>query len=119
MLLNIAEDVQIERKMVKKKITSYLGAALGRTNAELLILTVTFLKKLSIFEENKDRMADDVVPHLVKFIPCNNKQLMQVTLRLLLNLSFDATLRDVMVKNGIQISLGGDGFSFYLGLHCR
>ena len=24
-LLNIAEDVQIERKMVKKKITSYLG----------------------------------------------------------------------------------------------
>ena len=34
--------------MVKKSISGYLTAALGRSSAELLILTVTFLKKLSI-----------------------------------------------------------------------
>ena len=61
-----------------------------------------FLKKLSIFEENKNRMVeDDIVPKLVKFIPCSNKNLMKAVTRLLLNLSFDPTLRDQMVKQSL------------------
>eukprot|EP00944_MAST-04C_sp_MAST-4C-sp1_P000153 g153.t1 len=101
-LMNIAEDVQIERKIVKRKCVKFLSAVLLRTNAELLILCVNFLKKLSIFEENKNRMVeDDIVPKLVKFIPCSNKNLMKAVTRLLLNLSFDPTLRDQMVKQSL------------------
>ena len=101
-LMNIAEDVQIERKIVKRKCVKFLSAVLQRTNAELLILCVNFLKKLSIFEENKNRMVeDDIVPKLVKFIPCSNKNLMKAVTRLLLNLSFDPTLRDQMVKQSL------------------
>ena len=56
-LLNLAEDVAVEYKMVKRKIARFLTAGLGRTSAELLILAVTFLKKLSIYQEGKDRMV--------------------------------------------------------------
>ena len=101
-LMNIAEDVQIERKIVKRTCVEYLASVLDRTNAELLILAVNFLKKLSVFEENKNRMIDaDIVPKLVKFIPCSNKALMQAVSRLMLNLSFDATLREEMVKSSL------------------
>ena len=102
-LLNLAEDVQVERKMVKRKIVQYLAAMLDRTNAELLVLVVTFLKKLSIFQENKDDMASNpsLLQNLCKFIPCSNELLMQLVLKMLFNLSFDAGLRDQMVKNSL------------------
>ena len=98
-LLNLAEDVSIEYKMVRRKIAGFLTAGLGRSSAELLILAVTFLKKLSIFQESKDKMMEtDIVPRLVRFIPCNNERLMKLTLRLLWNLSFDSTMREQMIK---------------------
>ena len=46
-------------------------------------------------------VEDDIVPKLVKFIPCSNKNLMKAVTRLLLNLSFDPTLRDQMVKQSL------------------
>lgn len=57
MLLNLAEDVAVERKMKKKNIVAHLVKMLDRSNVELLILAVTFLKKLSIYKENKDAMV--------------------------------------------------------------
>ena len=50
LLLNLAEDVSIEKKMKKRNIVLYLCKMLERKNVELLILSVTFLKKLSIFQ---------------------------------------------------------------------
>ncbi len=101
-LLNLAEDVTIEKKMVKKSISGYLTAALGRSSAELLILTVTFLKKLSIFQTGTLSMIDKgIVPRLVTFIPCSNARLMKLTLRLLWNLSFNGTLREQMMTAGL------------------
>ena len=41
---------------------SYLVKMLDRSNVELLTLAATFLKKLSIIREHKDRMARCVVP---------------------------------------------------------
>lgn len=57
LLLNIAENMDVERKMRKKNIIGMLIKTLDRTNTDLLILVVTFLKKLSIFRENKDIMV--------------------------------------------------------------
>ncbi len=63
---------------------------LGRRNSDLLVLTVTFLKKLSIVEENIVTMRKvNVVSLCSKFIPCSSAALVSITLRFLLNLSFD------------------------------
>eukprot|EP00164_Ancoracysta_twista_P002021 GFYU01002664.1.p1 GENE.GFYU01002664.1~~GFYU01002664.1.p1 ORF type:complete len:747 (-),score=301.65 GFYU01002664.1:27-2267(-) len=101
-LLNLAEDLSVEKKMKKRNVVQYLVAMLDRRNTELLILVITFLKKLSIFKENKDEMAQtNIVEKLGQFIPCKNEVLLNAALRLLLNLSFDIILRDIMVKTGL------------------
>ena len=57
LLLNLAEDIKVEMKMINKKIVSLLIQTLNRDNPELLILVVSFLKKLSVFIENKNQMV--------------------------------------------------------------
>lgn len=102
MLLNLAEDVGVEKKMKKKNIVVYLVKMLDRSNVELLILATTFLKKLSIYKENKEKMAEcSIVSKLVKFVPVRNDVLLMSVLRLLHNLSFDSHMRDEMVKHGL------------------
>lgn len=57
LLLNLAEDAKVEMKMKNKRIVSMLVQLLARENTDLLIMVVSFLKKLSIFSENKDEMV--------------------------------------------------------------
>ena len=57
LLLNIAEDTRVELKMRNKNLIPMLVKMLERSNEELLILVISFLKKLSIFAENKDDMV--------------------------------------------------------------
>lgn len=57
LLLNIAEDTRVELKMRNKNLIPMLIKMLERNNEELLILIISFLKKLSIFAENKDDMV--------------------------------------------------------------
>jgi hypothetical protein len=100
-LLNLAEDVTVEKKMIKKSLIPQLIAMLTRNFEDLLILVVTFLKKLSMFEENKNIYRDlNLVDALSKFLPCSSQPLVNITLRLLFNLSFDKELRDQMLKAG-------------------
>ncbi|XP_006812486.1 kinesin-associated protein 3-like [Saccoglossus kowalevskii] len=102
LLLNLAEDMKVEMKMKHKDVIPMLVKTLERDNFELLILVVSFLKKLSIFVENKNDMADHcIIEKLVKLVPCDHEDLLNITLRLLLNLSFDAPLRSKMVKLGL------------------
>lgn len=56
LLLNLAEDMNMERLLCKHNLVKYLCRMLERSNVELLILAVMFLKKLSIYRENKDKM---------------------------------------------------------------
>ncbi|KAJ3093007.1 Kinesin-associated protein 3 [Quaeritorhiza haematococci] len=85
LLLNLAEDVNIEVKMIKRDIITYLASMLDRKTPELLILIFTFLKKLSIFRENKDVLV---------------KGLQALLTRFLLNLSYDEHFRNNMVEKG-------------------
>jgi hypothetical protein len=57
LLLNIAEDASVQRKMHKKNIVQHLIHMLDRSNVELLILAVMFLKTMSIYRENKNQMV--------------------------------------------------------------
>jgi hypothetical protein len=101
-LVNLAEDVTVEKKMLKKNLTESLINMLDRNYEDLLILSVTFLKKLSIFDENKETFKTlNLVGKLVRFIPCSSQALVNSTLRLLFNLSFDEELRDQMMRAGL------------------
>lgn len=52
LLLNLAEKVSVEVKMQRKGIVSLLSRCLERRNVDLIILVLSFLKKLSMFKEN-------------------------------------------------------------------
>uniref|UniRef100_A0A669ES74 Kinesin-associated protein 3b n=1 Tax=Oreochromis niloticus TaxID=8128 RepID=A0A669ES74_ORENI len=102
LLLNLAEDTRTELKMRNKNIVALLVKVLERDDEELLVLVVSFLKKLSIFLENKNDMAEvDTVERLARLVPCKHEDLLNLTLRLLLNLSFDSGLRAKMVEVGL------------------
>jgi len=57
LLLNLSEDLKVELKMRNKGIAQLLVKTLDRDNVELLILVISFLKKLSIFVENKNDLV--------------------------------------------------------------
>jgi hypothetical protein len=103
-LLNLAENIEIEVKMKEKKIIPSLCRIVeNRSNADLLILVIMFLKKLSIFQENKEEMMQErLVDKLLRFIPHENGQLMDFTLRLLLNLGFDPKVREYLGHTALQ-----------------
>ncbi len=89
-LLNLAEDLAVERKMVIRSLIPSLVTTLTRRFDDLLILVVTFLKKLCIVGENKEAMKRlGVVEILNRFVPCSSQPLVMISLRLLFNLSFD------------------------------
>ncbi|XP_059503830.1 kinesin-associated protein 3a isoform X4 [Stegostoma tigrinum] len=102
LLLNLAEDTRTELKMRNKNIVHMLVKTLDRENFELLILVMSFLKKLSVFVENKNDMVElNIIDKLSKLVPCEHEDLLNITLRLLLNLSFDTGLRNKMVQVGL------------------
>lgn len=66
LLLNLSEDTRTELKMRNKNIVHLLVKSLERENEELLVLVVSFLKKLSIFLENKNDMVK--TPYVLLFV---------------------------------------------------
>lgn len=100
-LINLAENIQVEYRMVRKNLIEHMSRIFAHSNSvPLLSLTATFLKKLSLFEENKDRMVKSgLIPRICRFFPCASIELMIALLHLIFNLSFDAELRELMVKN--------------------
>lgn len=126
LLLNLAEDIKVEMKMINKSTVSLLVQALDRNSPDLLILIVSFLKKLSIFIENKNKMVcffynlsllkvfnesirivllfqrdEKVVLKLARLVPHEQEDLLYITIRLLFNLSFDSVARSQMIKSGL------------------
>ena len=102
LLLNLAEYLQIERKMKNRQVISLLMVMLERNNPDLLLIFLNFLKKLSIFGENKNEMREQgIIENLNRFIPCNNTLLLQIALRTLFNLSFDQEVRIKMADAGM------------------
>lgn len=102
LLLNIAENVKFEEKMRRKNIIKMLITALDRQNVELIVLVVTFLKKLSIVGDNKDDMNHlNIVEKFPRLLQSTNPDLLQVTLKLIFNLSFDGQIRGKMIRAGL------------------
>lgn len=103
-LLNLAEDPNSERKMRKKGLIPMLTGMLDRTSPRLLTVVLLFLKKLSIFRENKNEMTGlGLIPRLVPKLSARSGDLnlLNLTIRLLFNLSFDASARETMMRGGV------------------
>ncbi|XP_055375218.1 kinesin-associated protein 3 isoform X2 [Condylostylus longicornis] len=101
LLLNMAENVKLEEKMRRKNVVKMLVKALDRQNIELLVLVTTFLKKLSIVCDNKDEMNElNIIDKLPRLLNSGHADLVQVTLKLIFNLSFDGKIRSKMVRAG-------------------
>lgn len=103
LLLNISEDEIVEEKMSKRNIVGLLAKALERENDDLLILVITFLKKLSIMQGNKEVMVGNlcVIDRLPRMLNSNSADLVHLTLKLLFNLSFDNRARYKIIKSGM------------------
>ncbi len=68
---------------------------------ELLFAALSFLKKLSIFEENKDVIHDNnTVPRLVALAHHHSAYIALLALRVLYNLSFDDAVIASLAENG-------------------
>ncbi|XP_013889873.1 kinesin-associated protein 3, partial [Austrofundulus limnaeus] len=78
--------------MRNRNLVQMLVKVLDREDQDLLLVVVSFLKKLSIFLENKNDMAEASAVQKLS--------LLRTTL-CLLNLSFDTSLRRQMVQAGL------------------
>jgi hypothetical protein len=66
------------------------------------VLIFSFLKKISIYQENKDVLKElNIVQKVIKYLSCSSQALVNATLRLLFNLSFDQEVRNQLLKTGI------------------
>ena len=102
LLLNLSEDIKVEEKMKRRGVTALLVQLLVRSNDELLILVISFLKKLSLYGENKDTMVSaSIIEKITPLLASDNSDLINAIVRLLLNLSFDCSVRARMVKAGM------------------
>uniref|UniRef100_A0A8D3EEU7 Kinesin-associated protein 3a n=1 Tax=Scophthalmus maximus TaxID=52904 RepID=A0A8D3EEU7_SCOMX len=89
LLLNLAEDSRTEQKMRNKHIVHMLVKMLEREDEELLLVVVSFLKKLSIYLENKDDMAETfAVEKLLSSLLADEGQ-RRLSVRILYHISMD------------------------------
>jgi hypothetical protein len=66
-LMHLAEDPKIEFKMVKRDIVGFLIKYLDRSNVNLLVVILLFLKKLSIYDINKEVMIkNNILDEFIK-----------------------------------------------------
>jgi len=101
-LLNLAEDIATEKKMVNRKMPVLLMGLLDRTHEDLLLVALQFLKKLSVFEENKESISTpETLSNLVRLAQTPNVRVALLALRVLYNLSFDEHIRAGLVESGI------------------
>jgi len=101
-LLNLAEEIAVEKKMVNRKMPQLLTQVLDRPHEDLLLVALQFMAKLSVFEENKDNMnTPETLAWLVQLGNHGNMRIGLLALRVLYNFSFDEQLRNSLLESGI------------------
>lgn len=101
-LMNISEDLKLEYKIINKGIISICYKLLERNSQELLLVIVIYLKKLSVFIENKTAMKElNLMKSLSPLLFLDNELLIFNTLKLMYNLSIDREMRIYFIRCGI------------------
>lgn len=98
-LMHLAEDPKIESKIVKRDIVGYLVKNLERSNVNLIVVLLLFLKKLSIYDVNKDSMIkNNIIEEFYKLFDIQHHLIFLLTLQNIFNLSFDAKFRSLIIE---------------------
>jgi kinesin-associated protein 3 len=103
LLLNLAEDSVVEQKMRQKNLIPMLISTLEWPHEELTLVGLLFLKKLSVYAENKDQISKipAVVPKIAKALASENDSIMETALNLCRNLSYDVRLCGAMIDSDV------------------
>lgn len=105
-LMNISEDLKLEYKIINKGIISYLIKLLDRNSQDLLLVIVIYLKKLSVFIENKTQMKEmNIMKYLTPLLFLDNELLIFNTLKLIYNLLIDQEIRVYFIRSGVLSKL--------------
>ena len=66
------------------------NGALNITLVDLILVSCSFLRKLTVYHENKDTVRSTaIIERLHPYLPCSHPPVTNAILRLLFNLSFD------------------------------
>lgn len=99
-LINLADNPKVEKKMVKKDIIVALQRNLNRSNVNLLVMILLFLKKLSIYNVNKDFMIEnDIITKISYLFSLEHALILSLTLEIIYNLSFDLKFVNQILNN--------------------
>lgn len=104
LLLNLAEDVHVEKALHKRGIVGLLVPMLEHPYPDLIMLVTVFLRKLSLVAQNIADMSDlGALPRLVSLLPRPPQQeaLANALTRLLYNMAFEPALAADMVSRGL------------------
>lgn len=105
-LMNISDNEKIEDKIRKRNIVELLVLSLQADSVQLLIILVTYLKKLSVYRENKDQIINlNVIDKLPNLLTLKDTKLELAILQLMYNLSFDQKARIKYVKSNLILEL--------------
>lgn len=100
LLLNLADNLKVERVLAKKEIATLLIKFLDRSNINLLVIILLFLKKLSIYEVNKNEIVkNNIVGQLTKLLGYTHHLIIKISLELIYNLSFEPKFIKQIVAN--------------------
>lgn len=104
---NIAEDLNVEQKIIKKDILPLLFKCLQfKQSPQLLLASVQFLLKLSVFVENKLVMdKENIVDRLIPLFGVQDDELRKYLIRLCFNLSFGNKNKEKMVSGGMVTNI--------------
>jgi hypothetical protein len=98
-LMHMAEDPKVEMKMVKKDIVCNLVRNLDRSNINLIVVILLFLKKLSIYDVNKEAMIKyNLLDEFIKLFEIQHHVVFLLTLQNIFNLSFDSKFRNLIIE---------------------
>ena len=101
-LLNFSEHIDIERVAVRSGVVALLSSALDFKNIELLVLAVTFLHRLSVYQENVvSILKAGALKKLASLVPNPNQLLLITVLRIVGNLVLDKDARLELISLGL------------------
>jgi len=93
----LSEETALELKLVKRNICQMLPPLLSRQHEDLLLSTLSALHKLTIFEQNKEVLVNEM-PRFVELLGHPATEVFSMAVRLCFNLSFDARGRAALVE---------------------
>ena len=94
LLLNISENEKTELKIINKGLINILFKMLKINNKELVILSLSFMKKISIYHDNIVKYRHmNIVERLDEALLSQNKIMTHIILRFYFNLSFDSVFQ--------------------------